>query len=202
MLPSFAKVEVRFIFSLLSSTNSDDSCAGLLQLAKAVNTYTLLSPNELLLNDTRSAAYDQVITINNRNKQAVTYSFSSIAAEALAVYAAVRSLSSLSLRDADESCLQPRDNLIDPTPEAVPATASLAFAVPSTTIQPGGTFQLRVKFTPPQLSADLRARFPIFSGWVKIDSAVDSLTVPYFGLAASVFDMPGTFARFSLCSRF
>ena len=63
---------------------------GLLQLAKAIDTYTFLSPNELLLNDTRSAQYDQVITITNRNKVAVTYTFGSIAAEALAVYAAVR----------------------------------------------------------------------------------------------------------------
>lgn len=89
-------------------------------------------------------------------------------------------------------CLQAGDNLIDTSPTVVPAVASVSFRIKSTTVQPGATYRLRVKINPPRLTPEVRARFPIFSGWVKVDSSVDSLTVPYFGLAASLFDMPGS----------
>nr|CAQ76821.1 subtilisin-like serine protease precursor [Glaciozyma antarctica] len=152
---------------------------GLVQVAKALAAKTLISPHELLLNDTANANYVQTIKIKNTNSWAMKYTFSSAVAQGLGTF------------DASGDILPTLD------PVAVSgAQATVAFNTRILSVAPGATGSVVATITPPVLPVADAARFPIFSGWIRVNgqgardsSRNEAYTVPYFGLAAKMIDM-------------
>lgn len=63
--------------------------AGLIQIADAVNSRTLLSPSVLLMNDTQHVVTSHSITITNKNAYSTQFTFSSRAGQGVSTYDAV-----------------------------------------------------------------------------------------------------------------
>lgn len=151
---------------------------GLVQVDVAVAAKTVVTPAETSLNDTAFGVYGQTISIRNLNKYAVKYTFGEQLATSLGVYTNGTS-----------------DILPSTTPAEVKgATATVTWAKSSLTIAAGKTATVKVTITPPVLSNAQASKFPLFSGWLKLvgtaKGASQTLTVPYFGLAARMSDAP------------
>ncbi|KDE09332.1 hypothetical protein, variant [Microbotryum lychnidis-dioicae p1A1 Lamole] len=155
---------------------------GSINVARAASANTLLSPYQFALNDTAYPNYAVTLTIENRNWYPVQYSLASIASQAVAHYA--------------NSAAQDIVPITDPA--SVTATASASFNKKNLLLFGYQTSTVTITFTPPSLSADQAARFPLFSGFITVDGqalalpwvGTESYTVPYFGLAAKMIDMP------------
>jgi len=154
--------------------------AGSINVAAALAARTLISPYNFLLNDTAYLNGTQTLYLTNRNLYPVTYTFSHIAAQGIAAYA-----------DGASS---------DVLPSTSPATVTNAkvttvkYSRKSVTVLPYKTGSVEVTITPPSLTAAERGQFPIYSGFIGIEGTFGRLTetysVPYFGLAAAMYDMP------------
>lgn len=142
--------------------------AGLIQAYKAIHTTTIISPGELLLNDTANFKPDQTFTITNQGKSPKTYSIGHVgAATALTI-------------NANTSW-----PAIYPVPQMA-TYASVTFSANQVTVNPGQTVSVNAHFTAPAgLNPDT---FPIYSGFVTIVSDQDSFQVAYMGAAASLKD--------------
>lgn len=84
--------------------------------------------------------------------------------------------------------------------EAPPAIVK--FSTKSLNVQPGVTTSIQCYFTIPQFDPSLLPSFPVYSGWVKVQehgyspdgySKVVTYTIPYFGVANAMVNMPGQF---------
>lgn len=64
--------------------------------------------------------------------------------------------------------LKPGDILVSPIPPPCSATASVSFSTRSLYLRAGETGNVVVTFTPPTLSAQQVALFPVYSGWVSV----------------------------------
>jgi hypothetical protein len=159
----------------------------LIQVDKALSTGTILTPYELPLNDTAFFASSQTLTLWNTNSYAMVYSFTISTAQGLAVF--------------DTSAAA---NILPSTnPPVVPNSAArVTFSLRTVLIPAGSTRSVIATFTAPRLAQSQVARFPFFSGYVEVTgrpysapagSVVETLSVPYFGLAAKMSDLPGSF---------
>ncbi|ORY84132.1 peptidase S8/S53 domain-containing protein [Leucosporidium creatinivorum] len=152
---------------------------GLVQVVDAINAKTLITPYELQLNDTAYFKGVQTITLENRNPYAVKYTFSHVASRSLGAYD----------KAAKTSVLPSLD------PQEINAAASVSFGARVVTVAAGKTTNVKVTIKAPTISAATASRFPVYSGFLIINQAASGqksqrYTVPYFGVAARMFDAP------------
>ncbi|ORY84131.1 peptidase S8/S53 domain-containing protein [Leucosporidium creatinivorum] len=157
---------------------------GMINVSKAIAAKTLISPYQFFLNDTKYLNSLQKLTITNRNSVSMKYTFNSTAAQAIGTY------------DGSASS----DVLVSTDPTAVSAAsvgAKVTFSTSYLTIPAGQSKTMQVGFAPPYLTTADIARFPIYSGFVGVvgtpstgGAATEAYSVPYFGVAANMIDMP------------
>ncbi|GLB37011.1 putative subtilisin-like protein [Lyophyllum shimeji] len=141
--------------------------AGLINVFNAIHTTTVVSPGELILNDTAHFKSMQMFTVKNTANTAKRYSLSHVPAGTAVT-------------------VQP--GTIFPADGPVPltnATASVLFSQQSFTVGPGQTHTVFAMFSLPKGDA---STFPVFSGFIEITSGSERLHVSYVGLAASLKD--------------
>ncbi|KAF8070083.1 pyrolysin [Lyophyllum atratum] len=141
--------------------------AGLINVFKAIHTTTIVSPGELILNDTAHFENWQTFTVKNTANTAKKFTLSHVPAGTAVT-------------------VQP--GTIFPANGPVPLTsaaASVWFSQKSFTVGPGETHTVTASFTLPKGDA---SSFPVFSGFIEITSGSESHHVTYIGLAASLKD--------------
>ncbi|GAA5924678.1 hypothetical protein JCM10213_000413 [Rhodosporidiobolus nylandii] len=157
--------------------------AGVIDVNRAVAARTLFSPSQFLLNDTLHSNYTQTLRIENRNSFPVSYQLTGVDAEGVATFNNGASV----------------DGIPSTTPAASSAAAiRVAFSRRLVTVPAFSTGTVQVTVIPPNLTAAERDKFPIYSGWVKIvgrgtgsgRGRLQTFTIPYFGLAARMYDLP------------
>ncbi|GAA5902564.1 hypothetical protein JCM6882_009318 [Rhodosporidiobolus microsporus] len=157
--------------------------AGVINVNKAIAARTLITPSQFLLNDTTYLNNQQTMTLNNRNSFPVRYQLSWRNAQGIKTYNNGAS----------------KDGIPSTTPGAsTAAVPRVAFSSRIVTVPARSSLDVRVTFTPPNLGPSARDQFPIYSGFVVISGAgqgsglnrQESYTVPFFGMAARMYDMP------------
>ncbi|GAA5967711.1 hypothetical protein JCM11641_005742 [Rhodosporidiobolus odoratus] len=157
--------------------------SGVINVNRALAARTDFSPSQLLLNDTQYLNNVQTVTITNRNTFPVLYQFSWTNALGIVAY--------------------PNGAPVDVIPSTSPEPINtnvirVAFGTRSVTIPAGSSADVKVTITPPNLTPANRAKFPIYSGWIQVTASgqgsgrkrVQEFTIPFFGLAARMYDMP------------
>lgn len=142
--------------------------AGLINVNDAIHFTTLVTPGELLLNDTAHFKGVHTITIKNTARTRQTYKLSHVPVGTMI-------------------------SLIPGTPFPadfpVPQTADAATVriIPSTlTLGPGSSGTVIASISPPKgLDA---STLPVYSGFIQVKSATETLKVSYLGVAASLKD--------------
>ncbi|KAF8524711.1 pyrolysin [Hysterangium stoloniferum] len=145
--------------------------AGLINVFNALTFKTVVTPGELILNDTAHFVRTHVIKISNTGNTAQTYSLTHVPA-------------------GTAQTIKP--GTIFPSDGPVPLTTDFATAhiTPSTiVVSPSGTGIAVVSFSPPQ-NVD-KTTFPVYSGFIQIQSTTsgETLHVAYQGLAAAMRDL-------------
>lgn len=129
----------------------------------------------------------QTLTLRNTNSYAMTYSLSASTAQGLTTYSSSAAASVLPAT----------------SPPSIPSTsARVVFSLRTITVPAGQTATVTATFTAPRLAQSQIAKFPFYSGYVEVTGrpvyspgkAVEVLSVPYFGLAAKMSDLPGVFS--------
>lgn len=142
--------------------------AGLVNVYDAIRYKTVLTPGELLLNDTAHWRARHTITIKNTSQKKLTYQLSHVPA-------------GTALTIAEGSAL-PALYPFPQTNDAVTARLSKS----KVTIAPGRSAKVDITFTPPKgLDA---ARLPVLSGFIQVTGGGETLHASYLGLAASLKD--------------
>ncbi|EJF57652.1 subtilisin-like protease [Dichomitus squalens LYAD-421 SS1] len=138
--------------------------AGLIDAFRAIHADVLVSPSELITNDTAHFRGVQTFTVKNQGKDTKTFKISHVpAGTALTFQGGV-----------------PADG---PVPLSSKA-ANVKFVPTSFTVHPGQSQRVTVLITPPTgLNA---SDFPVFSGFLEISNAQESYHVTYLGLAAAL----------------
>ncbi|PFH53738.1 hypothetical protein AMATHDRAFT_83673 [Amanita thiersii Skay4041] len=142
--------------------------AGLINVYNAVHYKTIVTPGELLLNDTTHFQRNHTITIRNTGSSLQTYNVSHAPAGTVNT-----------IHSTNSSAIAGPVPLND-------RSASVELDQTSFTLPPGGMTTLLATFTPPT-DVD-RTTFPVYSGFIMIKSNTESLHVTYLGLAASIKD--------------
>jgi len=141
---------------------------GLIDAFSAINADVIVSPGELLLNDTAHFQGTQTFTVKNTGSAAKKFNITHIPAG-----------TALSLQPGT------------PFPEDGPVPLSTQFATvkfseTSFTVHPGQTQEITAHITPP--SGIDPSTLPIFSGFIQIASETESYQVTYLGLAAALIN--------------
>ncbi|OCF36719.1 peptidase [Kwoniella heveanensis BCC8398] len=144
--------------------------AGRIQIAEAINPGAIVSPAEILLNDTAYFAGVQYLTLNNPTKKSITYKLSNIPAGTALAY-------QTGLNQSNDQ----------PVPQ-ISNAASVKFSQTSVYLWPGATTVVLMQFTAPQ-GLDAKT-FPIYSGFIQVSGGSTPVQVPYLGVAAKMKDMP------------
>ncbi|KAL0072250.1 hypothetical protein AAF712_000010 [Marasmius tenuissimus] len=143
--------------------------AGLVNVFNAVHTTTLLSPGELILNDTAHFEGEKQFTVQNTADSEKEFSLTHLPAG---------------------TAVTVDPGTIFPALGPVPLTRSFAtvsLSDSSFTLGPGESKTITATFTPPQ-GVDATT-FPVFSGFIQVSTDGDTpLHVSYVGLAASLKD--------------
>lgn len=140
--------------------------AGLINVFNAIHTKTIVSPGELLLNDTAHFNGVQSFTITNNDIIPKLFKISHVPAGTAVSVA-------------------PGDIFASDGP--VPLTtqfATVKFSQQLAFVLPFQTVRITVFITPP--SGVDASTFPVYSGFIKIQSGSENLHVTYLGLAASL----------------
>ncbi|KAL0959397.1 hypothetical protein HGRIS_014646 [Hohenbuehelia grisea] len=135
--------------------------AGLLQVHNAVKTKTVVTPAQLLLNDTAHFVPKHKVQIKNTGSQPVTYKLSHVAA------GTIMTLKS----NAGHASAGPIP-IIDAAAEVVITPSEIKVAA-------GETQNVEISFTAPKNAGE--AQLPVFSGFIKIASDTESLQATYMG---------------------
>jgi hypothetical protein len=144
--------------------------SGQLNVWDAANMETLVSPGEILLNDTQYLNSNQYITIKNTSGSSVTYTLSHTPANTVLSIGPTLGLANTA-----------------PLP-TVPSTASVNFRTTKITVWPSSTGQVKVTFKVPN-GLDPNT-YPIYSGFITITgSNGEVLSIPYQGVASKMKDM-------------
>ncbi|KAL0956638.1 hypothetical protein HGRIS_002771 [Hohenbuehelia grisea] len=140
--------------------------AGLMQVDRALNTKTFISPGQLMLNDTAHFEAYHTITVKNTGSESVTYSVSHVAA-------------------GTAQSMQAGSIFASTGPvELTNASARVTIIPTSLTVSPGSERRVSVYFEPPQ-GVD-ESRLPVFSGFIKIESPAETLKVTYLGASGNL----------------
>ncbi|KAJ7141454.1 subtilisin-like protease [Mycena epipterygia] len=142
--------------------------AGLVQVYKAIFATTILSPAELILNDTAHFAGPQKFTVKNTGKTVKTYTLTHVPAGTAVT--------------VDAGSILPA---LGPVPLST-EYASVTFNKGKFTLFPGQTQQVVANIRPPQ-GVDATT-FPVYSGFIHVTSGNESVHATYLGLAASLKD--------------
>ncbi|KAL0572699.1 hypothetical protein V5O48_009273 [Marasmius crinis-equi] len=175
---------VRNIQTLLETTavavpadHSDDSLlqtlaqqgAGLLNVSNAAHTTTIVSPGELILNDTAHFHGEQQFTVHNAGSSEKTFNLSHIPAGTAITVA--------------PGTIFPANGPLSLTNDFV----TVALSETSFTLKADESKTITATFTPPEGLEP--STFPIISGFIRISPDGDApLHVSYLGLAASLRD--------------
>ncbi|KAG8937484.1 hypothetical protein FRC00_005016, partial [Tulasnella sp. 408] len=144
------------------------SGAGLLDAFKAMHGQTVVTPGEILLNDTVYGKPSHTITVKNTSKKAQTYKITHVAAGNMNAF------------DSKQKAIH------DPVP-LDKHYAEVKIKPNTLVIKPGQSAKFTVTIKPPK-GVDAK-KFPVYSGFVKIASASDSVHVSYMGVAAEMKKM-------------
>jgi subtilisin family serine protease len=141
---------------------------GLIDAYQAVHSQTIIRPPYISFNDTRHFLDHADISIFNVGKEAVTYTFSYIAAGTAYTLAAVG------------------DQIPDTfTPEMVTTSATIKFDKRALSVKPNEIGTVKVQLNLPVGLTE--ARLPVYSGYIAINASNgDYFTVPYAGLDADL----------------
>ncbi|KAG8985409.1 hypothetical protein FRB90_004733, partial [Tulasnella sp. 427] len=142
--------------------------AGLLNVYEAVLGTTVVTPTELALNDTAYAQPSHTITVKNTSKKAQTYKITHVPAGTINPFT------------SDQQAVNypvPLNNHY----------AKVTFSTSQLVVQPGKSAKFSATIKPPTgLDPKL---FPVYSGFLKVASQVDSVHVAYMGVAGKMKDM-------------
>ncbi|KZO98808.1 subtilisin-like protease [Calocera viscosa TUFC12733] len=139
--------------------------AGMVNVYNAIHYTTVLTPGELLLNDTESFKGDQTIQVFNTGLHQQFYTIEHVPAGTVITYNDSLAINS-------------------PLPFSE-ATADVHISPSSFTLRPGQALNVTLKFTPPT-SLD-PTTLPVYSGYIVVDSDADeSLHSSYLGVAGSL----------------
>ncbi|KAH8923038.1 subtilisin-like protein [Atractiella rhizophila] len=141
--------------------------SGIINVAAAVDTKTLIEPYALYLNDSQHYKGSQTVKLTNLGSSQKTYTITHVAAAAPFLY------------DEGEN-LYPSISPEHST--SVAATISLSHN--RITVPAVGEASITIKINKPADSA----RYPVYSGFVVFTSGSEVLKVPYFGVAGSLYD--------------
>ncbi|PFH46516.1 hypothetical protein AMATHDRAFT_7712 [Amanita thiersii Skay4041] len=140
--------------------------AGLINVYNAVRYQTVVTPGELLLNDTAHLKGVHTITIRNTAREPQTYNVSHVPA-------------------GTADTINPRRKLSNDGPVPLtPHSASIILSEETFTL-PAGAIKTVVATISPPMGVD-HDTFPVYSGFIMIKSDTESLHVTYMGLAASL----------------
>ncbi|KAF9028989.1 subtilisin-like protease [Hymenopellis radicata] len=143
--------------------------SGLINVFNAIHATTIVSPGELILNDTAHFQQTQRFTVRNTGESSKEYSLTHVSAG---------------------TAITVTPDTIFPATGPVPLTAdaaSVTLSAPQFTLGAGQSKTIVATFSPPE-GVDA-ATFPVFSGFIQISSGPDDVThVTYLGLAASLID--------------
>ncbi|POY75116.1 hypothetical protein BMF94_1746 [Rhodotorula taiwanensis] len=154
--------------------------AGQINVQRAVDMRTLVSPPQLLLNDTAFFVPSHTVTLQNLESSSVTYTFS---------YQNARTIATYNNRYSQV--------LVSPVPNTISIGGpQVSFSQSKITLPAGGKAEVVVTFTAPRLAYPTIGLLPLYSGFVQINSTVagssssNAYTIPYMGLAGKLSDMP------------
>lgn len=147
--------------------------AGLINAFNALHSTTIVSPAELILNDTAHFNGVRTFTVTNTAKVSKKYTISHVpAGTAITV----------SQETPDEPDIFPS---VGPVP-LTNDTAEVLFSLTSFTVPAGRSQTVIARFTLPK-TIDATA-FPVYSGYINIVSGTERTHVSYIGLAASLIN--------------
>ncbi|KAL0956650.1 hypothetical protein HGRIS_002782 [Hohenbuehelia grisea] len=141
--------------------------AGLINVFDAIHTTTIVSPAELVLNDTAHFKGTQQFTVRNSGRSAKTYKLTHVPAGTAVT-------------------VQPNGLASEGPVPLSTDFASVVLSSSSFTLRPGQTQTITARFTPPA-KADATT-FPVFSGFIQIASGSDVTHVSYVGLKGTLKD--------------
>ena len=144
--------------------------SGQLNVWDAANRKTLVSPGEILLNDTQYFRSDHTITIENTSGSSVTYTLSHTPANTVLSIGSTLGLANTA-----------------PLP-TTSSTASVSFRTTTITIRPRRNDRVKVVFKAPS-GLDPKT-YPIYSGFIIVTgSNGEVFSIPYQGVASKMKDM-------------
>ncbi|KAI0040635.1 subtilisin-like protease [Auriscalpium vulgare] len=142
--------------------------AGLINVYTAIHTETIVSPGELILNDTAHYQSSHSFTVHNTGKKVKQYTLTHVPAGTAQTLQTGTIFASLG---------------------PVPATsdhATVQLTTTKLTLQPGQSHVVGVHITPPK-GGDPKV-FPVHSGFITITSPTETTHVSYLGLKGSLKD--------------
>nr|XP_018263216.1 peptidase [Kwoniella dejecticola CBS 10117]OBR85374.1 peptidase [Kwoniella dejecticola CBS 10117] len=175
--PDKVKAALQSTSDYLRTSVSDQSIAnvavqgaGKVNIANAISPGLVVSPSEILLNDTNYFAGTQYLTLTNPTNKIVTYKLSNLpAGTALAFQSGLN---------------QSNDQ---PVPQ-VSSFANVRFSQSTVWLLPRTTWVVLLQFSAPT-GLDAK-QFPIYSGFIEISGGSNNVRVPYLGVASKMRDMP------------
>ncbi|KAF7797605.1 hypothetical protein EIP86_008805 [Pleurotus ostreatoroseus] len=140
--------------------------AGLVDAFKALTTDIIVSPGELLTNDTAHFVGEHTFTIKNIGTQSKQFTITHVPAGTMLT-------------------LQPGTSFAADGPVPLSTNfASVKFSETSLTVHPGQTQQITAHITPP--SGVDPSILPVFSGFIQIANPTESFHVTYLGVGAAL----------------
>lgn len=138
---------------------------GLAQAHRAAHATTLVSVSSISFNDTANFIQSGNFTINNEGAEPMTYSLGTIEAETMFTF-------------------NPGNDFPAYFPNPIAnGTAKLSFSASELTIPAGGSVEITVSCEPPAVDG---ARLAVYSGWVTLSGANETLSIPYIGAVGSL----------------
>lgn len=138
---------------------------GLAQAHRAAHATTVVSASSISFNDTANFIPSASFTIKNEGAEQVVYSLGTVEAETMFTF-------------------NPGNDYpaYFPNPTAN-STAKLGFSASEVTIPAGGSVEVTVSCEPPAVD---EARLAVFSGYVTLNGANETLSIPYIGAVGSL----------------
>ncbi|KAL0564133.1 hypothetical protein V5O48_017920 [Marasmius crinis-equi] len=142
--------------------------AGLVNVFDAVQSTTIVSPGELILNDTANFKGEQTFTVKNTGSSSKSYTLKHVPAG---------------------TAITVNGSSIFPAPGPVPlsdASAGVVLSTSSFSLGAGESQTITATFSPPQgLNAE---NYPVYGGYIEVNTDGETHHVSYQGLAASLKD--------------
>ncbi|KAJ7187925.1 subtilisin-like protease [Mycena filopes] len=131
--------------------------AGLIQVDRAIAMQTIVSPGQILLNDTTHFKANHTISITNTGQNTVTYRIQHVPAGTVGT-------------------IDANTHNVDPVPSLIPGAATIAFSASSITLHPDQTHHITATFSPPSA---LNTTLPVYSGFIEVLGANETVKVSY-----------------------